>query len=123
MPSVRALRRAAPALAALVLAACTDPTGPGLGRACTRELSVRVAPEAQTLRVGESFTPTIALTSCGGRERLSDTIAWRTADAAIASVQAATGRVTAVAPGETTITGRAQEYGVDAPVRVTVVAP
>lgn len=58
-----------------------------------------------------------------GRERLSDTVIWATQDENVVAVDEATGRVTAIAAGQATVTGEAQYYGVRAAVEVSVTAP
>lgn len=90
--------------------------------ACTSELSWRLTPATQTLRIGESFKPEMVLLSCGGKEQLKDTITWSTEDARILAVDSRSGRVSALAAGATVVTARAQFYGVSDDVHVTVIA-
>ena len=108
------------ALAAGSVASC-DLVGPG--RACTRELRVELRPPEQTITVGQTFTATVDLSSCGGRERLSDSFAWEAQEPAIVEVDAATGRITGKAPGETMVEVSGRKYGRVGAVRVTVTAP
>jgi hypothetical protein len=88
---------------------------------CTDDLSYRVAPTANTIAVGESFTPTAEFRGCRGRERLEDTISWSVADSAIARVDATTGLVTGRSPGTTGVQARGAKYGLAHPaITVTV---
>jgi hypothetical protein len=95
-------------LAALALVACDGLTGAD----CTLELGIDLRPRGeQQLAVGASFTGSVALSSCGGRERLSDTFAWSGRDTLVVRVEAATGRVTGRAPGSTFVDVRGTRYG------------
>lgn len=105
-------------LALLGLGACQLPTGD-----CTTELRIEFAPHQQSIRVGESFTPTFRLSSCGGREKLTTTVTWQSTDPTVASVDATSGRITGVAPGQTSVTGTSEEYHLSQSVQVTVQAP
>jgi len=107
------------ALATGTVASC-DPLSPG--QVCTRELRVDLRPPEQTITVGETFTATVELSSCGGRERLSDSFTWQAQDPAIAEVDAAAGRITGKAPGETLVEVSGRKYGRVGAVRVTVTA-
>jgi hypothetical protein len=89
---------------------------------CTAELRVEITPGAQTLAVGESFTPTVKLTGCGGRLTLSDTVRWSAADSSVARVDAVSARTTGVRAGQTTVYARWDRYGLVAGVPVTVVS-
>lgn len=117
-------RRSTGAVLTLVLAAGTmascDLVGPG--RACTRELRVDLRPPEQTITVGQTFTATVELSSCGGRERLSDSFTWQAQDPAIVEVDAAAGRITGKAAGETVVEVSGRKYGRVGVVRVTVTA-
>jgi hypothetical protein len=107
------------ALAASTAAGC-DLVGPG--RVCTQELRVDLRPPEQTITVGQVFTATVELSSCGGRERLSDSFTWQAHDPAIVEVDAAAGRITGKAPGETLVEVSGRKYGRVGAVRVTVTA-
>jgi len=92
----------------VALAAC-DAFGP---MACTSELRIAFQPQGeQRLVVGASFTASVALSSCGGREHLRDTVTWSARDTLVVRVDSATGRVTARAPGSTTVEARGARYG------------
>ncbi len=102
-----------------VLAACAAlPT-----EACTDELRIQLGPRDTTVPVGASYQARIGLSSCGGREHLSDSFAWTAADPAVVRVDASTGRVTALASGETHVDVSGQRYGRLGSIRVTVRAP
>jgi hypothetical protein len=105
-------------LGLLATNACTPVTG-----ACTDDLSWRLTPRERTLRVGESFTPELALFGCRGSRRLSDVVTWATENGDVVAVDAATGRVAALAAGQATVTASAAHYGVRDAVHVTVTAP
>lgn len=116
-------RRSTRAALAFALAAGTascDVVSPG--RVCTRELRVDLRPPEQTITVGQTFTATVELSSCGGQERLSDSFAWQAQDPAIVEVEAAAGRITGKAPGETLVEVSGGKYGRVGTVRVTVTA-
>lgn len=103
-----------PFLVALV-AACAR----GTEEACTAELGIYLAPPDTTVRVGDSYQARAGLTSCGGRQREPDIFTWTPANPAIARVDS-TGRVTAVAPGETTIAVAGTQHGSLGVIRVVV---
>ena len=91
------------AIAALTLAGaggCRLPT-----TACTMELRVDVSPDQKTIRVGDAFQAKAEGVSCGGRQRFPyENVTWGTADTGVVQVDAATGRVTAIAAGAATVT-------------------
>lgn len=72
---------------------------------CTAELRMRYSPSPPdtTLRVGESFVPSLELYTCGGLVRVDERLTWRTRDPRILQVDSVTGRTRALAPGETWI--------------------
>ncbi len=90
--------------APVLLAACADPI-------CTMELGIRYVPGDTTIAVGQSFTASVALSSCGGREHPSDVFTWRAQDTTVVTVDSKTGRVTGRAPGETWVEATGQTYG------------
>jgi hypothetical protein len=106
-------------LAVIAASACSQL--PGATGVCTSDLSWRLAPRERTLRVGETFTPELALFGCGGSERLSDVATWSAADARLTAVDARSGRVTALAVGQGTVTVTTERYGVRDAIVVTVV--
>lgn len=78
---------------------------------CTLELRPQYAPADTTIRVGQAFTASVRLSSCGGSRVLSDVFTWHSEDSSIARVDSRTGRVVARAPGETLITASGEKYG------------
>jgi len=80
-----------------LLTACRDSSVTG----CTRELIVALHPRDTTITVGESFTASVGLATCGGRFAVSDTFVWRAQDSLIVAVDSAIGRITGRSPGET----------------------
>ena len=89
-----------PILAAAALLAAVQ--GCRMDQACTDELGMVLIPRDTVLSVGGSFTPRIALSSCGGRKQWQDrvtvVISQNTAVATVANTT-----VTGVAPGATQI--------------------
>lgn len=94
-------------VALLVGTACSD----SLTMACTRELLVSQVPADTTIVVGESFTASVALSSCGGRQHLSDTFVWEARDSTVVSVNSTTGRITGRSAGETWVDASGDSYG------------
>ncbi len=90
---------------------------------CTRELQVDLRPVEQTITVGQTFTPSVELSSCGGKERVTDSFTLQAQDPAIVEVDDATGRITGKAPGETLVEVSGRKYGRIGAVRVIVTAP
>lgn len=87
---------------------------------CTDELTLRVNPTHITISVGESFTPSVAAETCGRSRSVRTDIRWSTANAAVAAIDAQSGRTTGRRPGLTAIEGDDQSrFGV-APLIVTV---
>ncbi len=96
-------------LAGLLVSSCA--TSNNVVEACTQELGMQFIPRDTTLVVGESFKARVQLLSCGGRRRLSDDVVWKVEDERVATVDSVSGRVTAVAPGETVVSGKGRRYG------------
>jgi hypothetical protein len=101
---------------ALVGHGCGDFTG-----ACTLELRVHLAPSDTTVAVGDTFEPVVRLSTCGGSKQLRDAFSLETEDPAVATVDPATGRITAIAAGETRVTVNGERYGRVGAIRVAVV--
>jgi hypothetical protein len=76
--------------------------------ACTTELGIHFAPIDTVIAVGSSFTATVSLTTCGGREQVPDTVLWRAQDTVVVAVDSVAGRVTGRSTGHTSVfaTGR-----------------
>jgi hypothetical protein len=109
--------RLAAAGLALVLAGCQPIVSE---RVCTDELRVQFTPQEKTLAVGESFAAAVALSTCGGGVQLSDTFTWSATDSTIVMVDAATGRVVALAPGQPYVMAKGEQYGHVGGIPVTV---
>jgi hypothetical protein len=93
---------------ALALAGCSGITGAD----CTRELGVALSPRGeQQIAVGQSFTATVSLSSCGGWELVRDVFTWSARDALIARVEPSAGRVTGRLPGSTFVDASGARYG------------
>jgi hypothetical protein len=78
---------------------------------CTSELNVTIKPIADTLAVGESFTPTASLSTCGNRVEVTDTFRWTAGDTALIRVDSITGRTTGLKPGPTAVFVRGAIHG------------
>jgi len=87
---------------------------------CTLELRPQYAPADTTILVGQGFTASVRLSSCGGSRVFSDVFTWQSQDSSIARVDSRTARVVARAPGETLITASGQKYGSVGGLHVTV---
>jgi hypothetical protein len=111
----RAARSLGAVLALGLLGACN--TG------CDADLGIRLTPVEQTLVVGQSFTPSIALRGCGGTAPLSDVITWTAQDTTIVRIDSRSGQTTALRPGETDLLATGRTYGAVGEVAVTVVSP
>ena len=100
------------------MSACNDGV---LGANCTDELRTDLQPRGeQQIAVGTGFTGTIALSTCGGSKRVSDTFTWAARDTLVVRVDPASGRVTGRAPGATFVDVRGARYGAVGTVPVTV---
>jgi hypothetical protein len=87
---------------------------------CTAELQIELTPGARTLVVGESFTPAVRLSSCGGRVTLTDSIRWSAADPTIVRVDSVSGLTTGLRAGQSAVYDRGARYGAMAGLLVTV---
>lgn len=87
---------------------------------CTAELRVEITPQAQTLTIGESFTPTVRLSGCGGRLTLNDTLRWSADDPTVIRVDSTTGLTTGLQAGRSSVYAYGLRYGAVAVVPVTV---
>lgn len=106
--------------AALGLAACGDdvsvtPPTPAPAAVVT---AVTVSPASISIAKGQTVVATAQVSVSSGSGTVDKTVAWSSADATIASVGAATGAITGVNPGTTTI--RATAGGVTGAATVTV---
>jgi len=87
---------------------------------CTAELRVAFTPVEASLSVGESFVPTISLTTCGGQIAVTDVFSWVAQDNTVVSVDASTGATIALKAGTTFVVARGKESGPVASIPVTV---
>ena len=88
---------------------------------CTSELrGYSLAGAKASIRVGDTFTPSVRALTCGGRkqEDMSAFFTWTSDAPTIASVDA-NGRVVGRAPGQTTIRAQAEDYSTSIPLSVT----
>ena len=109
-----------PLAACFSLSACTEIPGSPGGRVCTRELRIHFTPPDTSILVGQAFGASVALSSCGGAELLSDVITWHSDDPKIATVNALTGRVVGRGSGQTRVTATGQTYGAVGGIEVSV---
>lgn len=93
----------------------------GCGAVCTTELRVQSTPVDTTIRVGQTFRASVQLSTCGGDRVLLDVFTWRSANASVATVDSATGRVVGHASGQTRIIGTSERYGAIGEVHVAVI--
>ena len=109
------MRRLLLASFATTIVACSDaPT------VCPADLRLRFGPRDTTVTVNARFTMRFTLLGCAGTRVLSDSVTWNSSDPAVATVDAATGTVTAVGVGTAEITGSAFHYHRSDIARVTV---
>jgi hypothetical protein len=87
---------------------------------CTLELRWMFTPAQPSIAVGETFTPSITVTSCGGYVTLIDDFSWSVNDPTIVSVNAATGATVGLKPGTTYLIVQGRKYPVMATLNVTV---
>lgn len=87
---------------------------------CTLELRPQYTPPDTTILVGQAFTASVRLSSCGGSRVVPDVFTWQSHDSSIARVDARTARVVARAPGQTLITASGEKYGSVGGLQVTV---
>jgi hypothetical protein len=87
---------------------------------CTAELRWTFAPAQPSIAVGETFTPSITLTSCGGYVTLLDDFSWSVNDPTIVSVNAATGATVGLKAGTTYLIAQGRNYAITATLNVTV---
>lgn len=104
------------AVGAVVLAALGCSSGDD---ACTQELGIEL-PSGRTIAPGESFTPKVRLSSCGGREHPKDVFIWRAHDPRVVSVDSSTGRITGQSAGSTYVEVDGRRFGVLGGIPVTV---
>jgi len=99
---------------ALLSNSCFLPTG------CDAVLGISYHPVDTTIRVGETFHPVMNLTSCGGTKNLSPVLRYSADDTTVLQVDPIGGKITGRASGQTTGYVSADQYGIKAPVAVTV---
>src|SRR5262249_32607999 len=91
---------------------------------CTLELQMKVSPASQTLRAGESFTPSGEVLSCQGQVQVADTIRWVADDSTVMRVDSTSGRTTGMKVGESAVTAHDVRFrGLSSSIPVTVVNP
>ena len=108
-------------LALAFMAASCD--SPSLPMVCTDELRVSVTPADTTIRIGESFTARVSLSTCADRVRLVDTLTFTSFDTGVATVEPVTGVVMGKAPGVAGIQISGKRYHRLGGLYVTVVVP
>lgn len=87
---------------------------------CTTEIGIVVDPTSVTLEVGQGFTPSMRLTTCGGRLPVPATFSWSASDGTVLAVNPVTGETMALRSGTAQVIGRASVSGVVGVVNVTV---
>ncbi len=89
---------------------------------CTLELGGDLVPSAPTIRVGESFVPTIQRWTCRRRVLIDESFTWRTPNPDIVDVDSLTGRTMGRAPGVAAVYPVGRRYQTLGPIIVTVLA-
>jgi hypothetical protein len=90
--------------------------------ACTTELRTEVQPRDIRLNVSESVQASVELSTCGGKQKLSDIFTWASQNERVATVEASTGLVTALSVGETVIKVTGKDYGDIGAINVSIIA-
>jgi hypothetical protein len=90
---------------------------------CTMELVPVYTPPAQTLAVGESFTPSLRATGCDGHLSYVDIYRWRASDTTIIRVDSLSGMTTGLRPGLALLLATGTRFGPLGWMNVTVRAP
>ena len=90
------------------------------GDACTSELLISVDPTSANIETGEAFTPRVDLSTCSGREAVSDQITWSVASEEVLEVDRITGRAVGRAPGTTELYATGDTHGRLATIPVVV---
>ena len=104
-------------LALVATLACNSPTEV---RVCTDELRVAWSPGDTTLLIGQSFVPSVTISTCGGRQQLSDVLTWGTSDSSVLRFERTTGRAIGRAAGTASLFVSGERYGSLAEIAVTV---
>jgi hypothetical protein len=91
-----------------------------VGVDCTAELVPIFTPPAQTLAVGESFTPSLKASTCGGYVIITDTFHWSAGDSTIVRVDSLSGVTTGIRPGQTYLRANGVRVGAINGLVVTV---
>ena len=102
-------------MSALATSSCTDD-------GCTLEISTEVTPQPFHLTPGESGGAEIRVTTCRSVISVPDW-RWESSNPSIAVVDSVSGRITGVAPGQTTVVARSQARGLLAGLVVIVRLP
>lgn len=87
---------------------------------CPADLRFTWSPRDTTIAPGEQFTASLQLFGCGGRDRLLDTVTFKSSDVSVAVVSTTSGVVIGAHPGTATIMASARHYGVEALITVNV---
>src|SRR5512138_1947846 len=89
----------------LFSSSCLLPTG------CDTVLGMSYHPADTTIRVGQSFRPSVRLTTCGGTKKLSPELRYSADDTTIVYVDVISGDITGRAAGHTNARVTAGQYG------------
>jgi Bacterial Ig-like domain (group 2) len=113
--SPQATRRASLRLS-LGSVACIIATGCG----CDLAVFARYSPQAQSLTIGQQFTPQLQFVSCGGDKVERDVVRWMSSDTTVAITDSLTGTTRARAQGQATLTGTGRTNGIGATISIMV---
>ena len=105
LKSLRRMRGWIVFVLASALAACT-------GDDCTLEIAYDVSPQPADVRIGESVTPQIRMTTCQGKNQVTiSDWRWESQNPSIAVVDSVSGIITGVAIGQRTVTATSRSQG------------
>lgn len=87
---------------------------------CPADLRFTWSPRDTTIAPGEQFTASLQVFGCAGRDRLLDTVTFKSSDVSVAVVSTTSGVVIGAHPGTATIIASAKHYGVEGLITVKV---
>ncbi len=87
---------------------------------CTLELRMEMSPVSMSIAIGERFTPSMTVSTCGGHVPVSGTITWSASDTLVLSVHPTTGETVALNTGNAYLLGRISPPGATGVIPVTV---
>ncbi|HXT18764.1 MAG TPA: hypothetical protein VN706_24275 [Gemmatimonadaceae bacterium] len=108
-------------IAAAILIGIATLDSMGCRTGCDAILIRDFSPVDTTIRVGQSFRPTVHLSTCGGTETINEALRYAVDDATVVQVDSLSGTMTGKSVGHTVATVAAASNGsVVAQIRITV---